>query len=87
MNTLPKKGRFEILRSYWNKKYYSGHIRWLLVDSKGESVCCDKCGNIANGVMRVEKRIGVFNVPLCKKHGLELFPDLTSAPFHVKLNS
>ena len=79
-----KKGRMEVLRSYWYKRYYFGFIRWLLQDSKGNGVYCDRCGNIANGVMEVKKRIGVFNIPLCKTHGLELFPNLTQAPFFVK---
>lgn len=69
------KGRIDKLRSYWNAKYYSGFLRWLLTDKNGQSVTCDRCGNIANGIMKVEKRIGVFNIPLCKSHFGETFPE------------
>jgi len=84
-----KKGRIDKLRSYWNAKYYSaGMVRWLLTDKNGCSVICDRCGNIANGVMKVERRIGTFNIPLCKEHFVETFPNfngyLPTAIFYKK---
>lgn len=72
--------RYRQIRSYLNRNYYSGFIRWLLQDKSGHSVGCDRCGNIANGVMVINSKFGLFNVPLCKKHYLEIFPDTQSLP-------
>lgn len=62
------------VRQYIDKEYQAGKmLRWMIEDTQGNSVYCHKCGNIANGVMRV-KRNHVFNIPLCKQHLVELFP-------------
>ena len=63
---------------YFNKKYYHGHIRWLLTDKNGGNVCCCCCGNIANGIGKY-KYFGLsFTLPLCKVHlrplGVEMVP-------------
>lgn len=78
-----EKGRIAQLRLYKDRKYYGGRIRWLLMDKEGNSVYCDRCGNIANGVMRVERDSGVYNVPLCKKHIGDQFPWVESCPCYV----
>lgn len=75
-----EKGRIEKLRSYWHRNYYSRGIRWLLMDKDEKNVSCDKCGNIANGIMVVQRRIGIFNVPLCKKHIAEIAPWIKYVP-------
>lgn len=55
------------------KKYYSGHIRWLLQTKKGKYVSCDKCGNIANGVIGGTLKGYTYNIPMCEKHLAELY--------------
>ena len=79
-----KKGRIAQLRLYKDRKYYLGKfIRYLLQDDRGVSVYCDRCGNIANGVMKVERNSGIYNIPLCSKHILEQFPETTECPCYV----
>jgi len=51
------------------KKYYTGRgIRWMIADETGTSVYCRECGNIANGVLQIEKFGSTFNMPYCKSH-------------------
>ncbi|RNI26628.1 hypothetical protein [Rufibacter latericius] len=66
--------RFAQLRSYFERKYYSGYIRWILQNEDGTHVSCDQCGNIANGIVKVQKSLGSFYFPICKKHLRELYP-------------
>lgn len=75
-----EKGRIEKLRSYWHRSYYSNGIPWLLMDKDERSVSCDRCGNIANGIMVVKRQIGIFNIPLCKKHISEIAPSIEFVP-------
>lgn len=79
-----KKGRIAQLKLYKDKKYYSGFIKWLLTDDKGISVYCDRCGNIANGVMSVVRDSGTYNIPLCKNHIKKQFPEVDYCPCHVE---
>ena len=53
---------------YINRKYYSGHIRWIIQDKKGTCVYCNDCGNIANGVYTRKIHGLTFNIPMCKSH-------------------
>lgn len=69
------------LRRYHNAKYFQGKMmRYLIEDSAHTSVYCDRCGNIANGVISVERKQGEFNFPLCAKHFREIFPEVTQFP-------
>jgi hypothetical protein len=77
--------RFTQLRRYHEKKFYTGrYIRWLIEDSEG-SVYCDKCGNIANGVMEIKRSMGSFNIPLCRVHFAKNFPDAEYLPIKKQL--
>lgn len=58
---------------YWRKHYYSGHIRWMLMDKKKRHVSCSECGNIANGIGVKEMWGLIFNVPFCKSHLAPLY--------------
>ncbi len=60
--------RFFKCLPYFNKKYYYGHIRWLLMNKKGENVFCCSCGNIANGIVTTKIFRLRFNLPACKVH-------------------
>lgn len=61
--------------SYINREYKCGKfIHYLLADKKGNSVYCDQCGNIANGVAQRKFAFFDYNKPLCKNHMLEAFP-------------
>jgi hypothetical protein len=53
---------------YLGKKYYHGYIRWLLMDKKGNSISCDACGNIANGLIQSKVLGFIINIPICKSH-------------------
>ena len=67
--------KIALIKSYIDKQYYLGKfIRWLLEDEKGVSVKCHHCGNIANGIMKIE-RAHTYNIPLCKKHMKDTFPN------------
>ncbi|GAB4023202.1 hypothetical protein GCM10028808_72920 [Spirosoma migulaei] len=73
--------RFAKLKSYLNADfYYGGAIRWLLVDKNGNSVDCDRCGNIANAILKTTRTLGTYYVPLCKKHFHQTFPDAYQVP-------
>lgn len=61
------------LFKYYNKRYYSGHIRWLLTDKNGTSVYCNDCGNIANGVIKTKRYGLTFKIPYCKEHFAKIF--------------
>ena len=76
-----------IFLKYWNKKYFSGHIRWLLTNKKGKSVSCIKCGNIANGIVAVPALLfGTNNYPLCGKHLAEHFGKEIQCPCYLDSN-
>lgn len=81
-----KTGRFAQLRGYFNRKFFQGRlVRYMLEEKNGNSVYCDKCGNIANGVLQVWPRSGYqignrFNIPLCKKHFMEAEPKINMFP-------
>ncbi len=57
-----------MLIKYLNRSYFSGRIRWLLTDKKGNSVYCCQCGNIANGVAHKKILFLNFYIPYCGKH-------------------
>lgn len=45
-----------------------GSIRWMIHDKDGTHVYCDKCGNIANGVLYEPVERYELKVPLCRTH-------------------
>ena len=63
--------RVNTLLSYVNKEWESRGIRWMIGDDSG-NVSCDKCGNIANAVLQFDFGICKVNIPVCKKHVIEL---------------
>lgn len=67
--------KFSLLKSFIDKKIkFGNNIKYLLEDEKGNSLYCYKCGNIANHVL-ICQRQNKFNVPLCRKHFVELYPE------------
>lgn len=73
--------RIKQLREYYNATYFKGStLPFMLENSNHESVFCDKCGNIANGVVSIKRSKGEFNIPLCKYHFLEIFPETNGFP-------
>lgn len=75
------------LLKYHKKKYYAGHIRWLIMDKNKKHILCSDCGNIANGVAEL-KLFGVeFQIAMCKKHLSETYfkqhPGATHLDFPV----
>lgn len=72
------------LIKYWKRKFYCGHIRWILLNKDRTSAYCYKCGNYANGAVRVNLKIGFLVIPVCKSHINEIDPEVCQAPFHVK---
>ena len=53
---------------YFRKQYYSGMIRWLVIDKNKNNISCRECGNIANGIIKTKSFGFVLNMPYCKSH-------------------
>lgn len=68
-----------------NKKYYCGHIRWLIIDKTGKNIKCKECGNIANGIGRKTILKCSFNIPYCKSHLSEKYFDKNPSAEHLDI--
>lgn len=80
-----KEGRIKILKSYLNKRWcYGRGLRWMIEDEYGHNAYCDQCGNAANAVVRAIKPSGVYNIPFCKSHISEYFPEVENVPCIVE---
>lgn len=49
---------------YRHPLYHGKYIIWLIENKRGKNIGCHFCGNIANGVMIIQR----LSVPLCKGH-------------------
>lgn len=59
---------FHQLLPYLNAQYFTGRIRWLIVDKNKKEISCVFCGNFANAVGQVDAFKTRFNLPVCKVH-------------------
>lgn len=69
--------KFTITKGLLNKQFQKGGLlTFLIADTKGKSVYCNKCGNIANAIIELPyPPQGVYNIPVCKAHFEQAFPD------------
>ena len=75
------------LLPYLKAVFYSGRIRWILINEDKKPTYCAKCGNYANGVLVFHY---AFNVPLCKSHFSDIYfkkhPEKKELMFPCKLH-
>lgn len=57
------------IQKYKDAQWFSGsRIRWMIQDQQGTHVYCDKCGNIANGVLWEPVERYELKIPMCRHH-------------------
>lgn len=76
------------IKKYKDAKYFFGKgIRWMIADENGTHVYCDKCGNIANGVLFEQVERYTLKIPICKKHIEDWMNEYPEYRFHQNILS